>query len=140
MKQLTVLVPNELGIAARLSACLAERGVNIDEIDIEGVEDHGLVVLTVDRYDDALRALSQAGFRVITQDTLLVRLEDRPGALAAVAARLKDAGIDLRSMHILRREKSMTFASLVCSDNARAAEILRDVIVAEPPAGAKGVG
>ncbi|MFN0076850.1 MAG: ACT domain-containing protein [Prosthecobacter sp.] len=133
MKQLTVLVPNELGIAARLTACLAERGINIDEIDIEGVEDHGIVVLSVDRYDEALRVLSEQGFRVITQDTLLVRLEDRPGALAAVAMRLKDAGIDLRSMHILRRDAACTTASLVCSDNARAAEVLRDVLVVEPP-------
>ena len=35
MKQLTVLVPNELGIAARLTTCLAERGINIEEIDVE---------------------------------------------------------------------------------------------------------
>ena len=131
MKQLTVLVPNELGIAARLTACLAERGINIEEIDVESVADHGIVVLSVDRYDEALRALSEAGFRVITQDTLLVRLEDRPGALAAVALRLKDAGLDLRSMHILRREASSTTASLVWSDNALAAEVLRDVLVVE---------
>ena len=132
MKQLTVLVPNELGIAARLTACLAERGINIEEIDVESVEDHGIVVLSVDRYDEALRALSDQGFRVITQDTLLVRLEDKPGALASVALQLKDAGLDLRSMHILRRNDSGTTASLVCSDNAAAAEVLRDVLVVEP--------
>ncbi|HRH98247.1 MAG TPA: ACT domain-containing protein [Prosthecobacter sp.] len=133
MKQLTVLVPNELGIAAKLTACLAERDINIEEIDIEGVENRGIVVLTVDRYDEALRQLSSQGFRVITQDTLLVRLEDRPGALAAVAMRLKDAGIDLRSMHILHRDAAGTIASLVCSDNVRAAAVLRDVLVVEPP-------
>ena len=132
MKQLTVLVPNELGIAARLTACLAERGINIEEIDVESVEDHGVVVLSVDRYDEALRALSDQGFRFITQDTLLVRLEDKPGALAAVALQLKDAGLDLRSMHILRRNDSGTTASLVCSDNAAAAEVLREVLVVEP--------
>ncbi|MCF7787495.1 MAG: ACT domain-containing protein [Prosthecobacter sp.] len=131
MKQLTVLVPNELGIAARLTTCLAERGINIEKIDIEGVENHGIVVLSVDRYDEALRVLSNEGFSVITQDTLLVRLEDKPGALAAVALRLKDAGLDLRSMHILRRDASSTTASLVCSDNAMAAEVLRDVLVVE---------
>ena len=132
MKQLTVLVPNERGIAAKLASCLAERGVNIEEIDIEGVEDHGLVVLSVDRYDEALRALSGQGFRVITQDTLLVRLEDKPGALAAIAMRLMDAGLDLRSMHILRRNAGSTVASLVASDNAKAVEVLRDVLVSEP--------
>ncbi|MBB5031852.1 ACT domain-containing protein [Prosthecobacter vanneervenii] len=134
MKQLTVLVPNEHGIAARLTAALAERGINIEEIDVESVADHGIVVMSVDRYDEALRALSDHGFRAITQDTLLVRLEDRPGALAAVALRLRDAGLDLRSMHILRRDATTTTASLVCSDNARAAEVLRDVLVVERPA------
>ena len=105
MKQLTVLVPNQRGVAAEIASCLAERGVNIEEIDIEGVEDRGIIVLSVDRYDEALRALRDHGFRAITQDVLLVRLEDRPGALAAVAMRLKDAGIDLRSMHILRHHR-----------------------------------
>lgn len=132
MKQLTVLVPNELGIAAQLTACLAQGGINIEEIDVESEEDHGIIVLSVDRYDEALRILSDAGFRVITQDTLLVRLVDKPGALAAVALRLKDAGLDLRSMHILRRDATTTTASLVCSDNARATEVLRDVLVIEP--------
>ena len=132
MKQITVLVRNELGVTARIASCLAEHEVNIEEIDIEGVEDRGIVVLTVDRYDEALRALRGHGFRVITQDTLLVRLEDKPGALAAIAVRLKDAGLDLRSMHILRRDSGNTVASLVASDNAKAAEVLRDVLVVEP--------
>lgn len=133
MKQLTVLVPNQRGVAAEIASCLAERGVNIEEIDIEGVEDRGIIVLSVDRYDEALRALRDHGFRAITQDVLLVRLEDRPGALAAVAMRLKDAGIDLRSMHILRRDESGTIASLVASDPAKAAELLRDVLEVERP-------
>ncbi|MFZ4767386.1 MAG: hypothetical protein ACOYMN_20725 [Roseimicrobium sp.] len=132
MKQLTVLVPNERGIAAEITSCLAACGVNIEEIDIEGVEDHGIVVLCVDRYDVALRALHDHGFRVVTQDTLVIRLEDRPGALAVIAARLTEAGLDLRSMHILRREGGATVASLVASDHTKAAEVLRDVLVVEP--------
>lgn len=129
MKQLTVLVRNETGVAAEIATCLAERGVNIQEIDIEGVEDRGVVVLSVDRYDEALRALRDHGFHAVTQDVLLVRLEDKPGALAAIAVRLKDAGIDLRSMHILRRDDSGTIASLVASDPGKAAELLKDVLV-----------
>ena len=133
MKQLTVLVPNKTGVAAEITACLAEKNINIEEIEIEGVEDRGIVVLTVDRYDEALRVLSDRGFRVITQDTLLIRLQDKPGALATVAMRLKDANLDLRSMHILSREPAGTIVSLVSSDNLRAAEVLRDVLVSEPP-------
>jgi hypothetical protein len=132
MKQITVLVPHEIGMAARLTSILADRGVNIEEFDMEGMEEQGVAVLTVDKYDEALRALRDHGFKAITQDTLLVRLEDRPGALAVIAVRLKDAGLDLRSMHIVRRQAGMTLASLVTSDQVRAAEVLRDVLAVEP--------
>ena len=135
MKQLTVLVPNRLGIAAEIATALAERSVNIDEIDIEQVEDHGLVVLSVDRYDEALRALHDCGFRVITQDALLIRLDDKPGALAGIAVRLKDAGLDVRSMHIVKRDGVNSLVSLVVNDNVKAAEILQDVVAVEPPRG-----
>ena len=134
MKQLTVLVPNRTGVAASVMSALAEHDVNIEEFDIEGMEERGIIVLSVDKYDEALRALRDHGYKAITQDTLLVRLKDRPGALAAVAVKLRDAGLDLRSMHIVRRDAGETLASLVTSDHARAAEILRDLLVVEPPA------
>lgn len=133
MKQITVFVPDECGIAATITSLLAERGVNIEDLDIDAIADHGLIVLTVDLYDEALRVLRDHGFKAITQDALLIKLEDKPGALAVIAVRLKDAGLDLRSMHIHRRENGYAFASLVASDNQKAASILRDVLAVEPP-------
>jgi hypothetical protein len=129
MKQLTVLVPNQPGQLARISEALAAKGVNIEDFDVESHGAEGLISLTVDHYDAALKALRDAGYRAVTQSTLLIRLDDRPGALAAVAARLKDAGIDLRSMHIVRRLEKVSIASLVADDNARAAEVLKDVLI-----------
>jgi hypothetical protein len=133
MKQLTVLVPNKPGQVAILTEKLAERSVNIESFDVESHGEDGLVVLIVDKYDEALRALRDAGYRAITQDTLLIRLEDRPGALAKIAVRLKDAGLDLRSMHIVRRSGDATIVSLVADDNVRAAAVLRDVLIGDPP-------
>ena len=135
MKQLTVLVPNKPGQFAAIAEALAGRGVNIESFDVEGHGAEGLLVLMVDQYDEALRALRDAGFKAVTQDTLLIRLEDKPGALARVAMRLKDAGLDLRSMHIVRRVADNSIVSLVASDNIRAAAVLRDVLIVEPPSG-----
>lgn len=133
MKQIAVFVPDECGITATIAGILAERGVNIEELDIDAVEDHGLIVLSVDLYDEALRALRDHGFKAITQDALLIKLEDKPGALAVIAVRLKDAGLDLRSMHIHRRENGWAFATLVASNNKMAAIVLQDVLAVEPP-------
>ncbi len=129
MKQLTVLVPNQPGQLAKIAEVLAAQGINIEDFDVESNGADGLISLTVDKYDEAMRALRDAGYRTVTQDTLLIRLEDRPGALAAVAMRLKEAGLDLRSMHIIRRVENVSIASLVCSDNVKAAEVLTDVLI-----------
>ncbi len=132
MKQLNVLAPNKPGQLAAITEALASGGVNIESFDVETHGAHGVIVLTVDRYGDALRLLRDAGFKAVTQDTLLIRLEDKPGALAKVAVRLKDAGIDLRSMRIVRRDAGVSIASLVADDNARAAVVLGDVVIGAP--------
>ena len=129
MKQLNVLAPNKPGQLAAITEALALGSVNIESFDVETHGADGVIVLTVDRYGDALRLLLDAGFKAVTQDTLLIRLEDKPGALAKIAVRLKDAGIDLRSMHFVRRDAGVCIASLVANDNARAAEVLRDVVI-----------
>ncbi len=129
MKQLTVLAANQPGQLAKITEVLANVGANIEDFDVETNGADGLISLTVDKYDEAMRALRDAGYRTVTQDTLLIRLEDRPGALAVIAARLKDAGLDLRSMHIIRRTENISIASLVANDNAKAAMVLKDVLM-----------
>ncbi len=133
MKLLHVLAPNQPGVLARITAALAAAGVNIEDFDVESHGAEGILSLTVDKYDEALHILRDLGYRAVTQDTLLIRLDDKPGALAQVALRLKDAGCDLRSMHIVRRAEEFSIVSLVTNDNTSAATVLRDVLIGEPP-------
>jgi hypothetical protein len=137
MKLITVLTRKSADELSRVTSILGEAGVNIEDIDAERLEEEGVIVLTVDKYDTALRAISSHGLRAITQSALIIRLEDRPGALALVAKRLRDAAIDVRSMHILRREGGHSMVSLVTTDNAHASGVLADLIVASQPPSAE---
>ena len=129
MKQITLLTRKDPAELTRVATLLGEAGINIDDVDADNVQETGIIVLSVDRYDDALRVFAGHGLRAITQDTLVIRLEDKPGALAAIARKLRDAGIDVRSMHILRRDASESLVSLVASDHAKARDLLADVLV-----------
>ena len=131
MKQITLLTRKDPTEFARVATLLGEAGVNIEDVDAENVEETGIIVLSVDRYDDALRVFADHGLRAITQDTLIIRLEDKPGALATVARKLRDAEVDVRSMHILRRDASESLVSLVASDNAKARHLLGDLLVTQ---------
>src|SRR5690606_3722146 len=98
MRQITVLLDNHTGALADVTLALAERRINIDAIVCDAVEAHGVIRLSVDRYDDALVALRDAGFQAISEEALVLRLPDQPGALAKVAVLLKNAGIVVQSM------------------------------------------
>jgi len=129
MKSIAVVTANRAGLLADISEVLAARGINIETIDAEEVQDTAIVELTVDRYNDALESLRDAGFQAITEDALLVRLKDEPGALAKVAMRLKEANIDLRSVRFVRRERDYAFVAIATDQIAETKALIDEYLV-----------
>ena len=111
---------NEVGVIADISKTLAGEGINIETISAEALDEKGIVTLTTDAYDDALRALTDAGFKTVSDDSLLLRLPDEPGALAKVAERFKNAGVNIQSLHIVERKAGHTIVAISADDRARA--------------------
>ena len=129
MKEIMVVTQNRAGLLADISEILAAHGTNIETIDADEVHDTAVIELTVDRYDEALQRLRDAGFHAITEDALLVRLEDEPGALAKVARVFKDANIDLRSVRFIRREGGYAFVAIATDRTAEARALVHDFVV-----------
>jgi hypothetical protein len=132
MKQITVISRRDPDASVKVAEVLGEAGINIETIDVETVDDTHLVVLTVDRYDDALCALQRAGLEALTEDVLLVVVQDRPGSAAEIGKRLRDAGVHLRSLRILRRQNDRAIVAVSVDRTERAMELLRDVLITEP--------
>ena len=131
MKQLTVITSNEPGNLADITSALAGEGINVENIEADGHGRRGVVVLTVglDVYDLALRTLREnTSCQVFTEDALVVHVEDRPGALAEIATRFKEASVNLRSLHIIRRYDGFSLASLVADDRDAAEALVRDLM------------
>jgi hypothetical protein len=126
MRQITVIAEDRPGVAADLASTLGAAGINIDTLDAEAVGSVMVAMLTVDRYDDALRALTAAGFHAFSEDVLVVRVEDRPGALGRVMQRLKEAGINVRSLRFVRRRGDFAFVAIATDRKDEAQQILRD--------------
>jgi hypothetical protein len=122
MKEIMIVTQNRAGLLADISEILAARGINIETIDADELHDTAVVELTVDHYDEALQSLRDAGFHAITEDALLVRLKDEPGALAKVAHKFKEANIDLRSVRFIRRQQGYAYVAIATdrTDEARA--------------------
>ncbi len=123
MERIIVMAQSEVGVIADITAALAGADINILSINTENTGETGLVILTAEDNDAALRALMDAGFRAIIDDVLVFRLRDEPGALAKVTQNFKDAGVNIQSLHILDRHGDyVTFA--LSSDDREKAEAL----------------
>ncbi len=129
MKQITIIAEDRPGVAADLASTLGAAGINIDTLDAEAVGNVMVAILTVERYDEALRVLTGAGFPAFSEEVLMVRVEDRPGALGRVMQRLKDAGINVRSLRFVRRSGEHAFVAIATDRRHEAQELLRDLIV-----------
>ena len=126
MKQITVAVQNRVGVIADITEALARAGVNLVAINTERTGETGLVTLSTEEgdHDRALYCLVNAGYRAVTDEALLIRLRDEPGALAKVAARFRDAGINIQSLHILDRHEGYATVALNTEDREATAALL----------------
>ncbi len=129
MNRIIVMAKNEVGVIADISKALADEGINIETISAEGLCEKGVITLTTDAYDDALRVLTHAGFKTVSDESLVIRLPDEPGALAKVAERFKNAGVNIQSLHIIDRRNGHALVALSADDRAKAETIVDSTIV-----------
>ena len=129
MNRIIVMAKNEVGVIADISRALADKDINIETISAERQTEEGYITLTTDDYDDALRALTQAGFKTVSDDSLLLRLPDEPGALAKVAERFRDAGVNIQSLHIVDRREGFTIVAISADDRAKAETLVDSATV-----------
>ena len=122
--RIIVIAKNEVGVIADISRALADANINIETISAEGLGEQGAITLTTDDQDAALRALTNAGFKALSDESLVFRLPDEPGALAKVAERFKQAGVNIQSLHIVERQAGHTIVALAADDRERAAELV----------------
>ena len=130
MNRIVITVKNEVGVIADISHALAEADINIEGLNTEIAGEKGVVILTTPESDRALRVLKNAGFRAVTDEAMVLRLRDEPGALARVAEKFKRAGVNIRSMHILDHHEGHATVALTADDQARAKTLVeREVIL-----------
>ena len=129
MKQITIVSEDRLGVVTEICEALAAARVNIESLDAETIGGSGVTKLTVDRYDDALRALAQTPFHAISEEAIVLQLEDKPGELARITRRFTEANISMRSVRIIRRATGTSIVAISTERAEEAMELLTDVMI-----------
>jgi hypothetical protein len=93
--QLAVYLDNRPGMLARTCQALAQAKINIAAMSILDTVDHAVVRLIVDKPKDAEQVLSKMHAMVQCRDVVVMDVPNQVGALAQIAERLAEAGINL---------------------------------------------
>ncbi len=94
--QITVTAESKPGVLAKACDALARAGINIVAVCAGESAGRGKIRLVTSDATRAKEALAAAKIRCGEEPALLLSLEDRPGALAGVAARLAAAKINIK--------------------------------------------
>ena len=94
--QITVSAESKPGVLARVSDTLAKAGVNIVAVCAADAAGRGKIRMVVSDPARAKAALTAARIRCGEEPALLLAMDDRPGALAAVASKLAAAKINIK--------------------------------------------
>ncbi len=131
MQRIIINVKNEVGVIADLTTLLADQGINIIGIDTEGSDESGVVVISTEDADhhQALLVIANAGYKAISDESLVIRLRDEPGALAKIAERFRRHNINILSLHIVNRTEGFTTVSVSADDFETARQLVKDHLV-----------
>ena len=131
MKALTIIREDHPGLLAEVTTLLEQEGIDVIDFAAQAVGNTAVISLTVGPYLETFRLLSDAGYRVVANDHLLVRLDKHPGALAELSRRLADARVDVRGMHIVNKDEKAGIVALETADFEQAQALLSDILVWE---------
>ena len=94
-KQLSVFMENKPGRLSTICNTLADNNVNIYAMSVHDTVDHAIVRLIVDHPTKALVLLEEEGVYTITQDVVVLDIENSPGIISTIAKKLFRADINI---------------------------------------------
>ncbi len=124
IKQISVFLENKCGRLSSVTRVIGDQGINIRAFSIADTTDFGVLRLIVNRPDETLKTLQEAGFTVSMTDVLAVEIPDHPGGLASVLELMQDAGVNIEYMYAFSAKVSKDALAVFRVENSQVAERL----------------
>lgn len=133
IKELMIIAQDKIGLLAEISYPLAIKKINIEQIDVNVVGDKVIILLGIssNRYEEAKKILKENNYEVLPSDTLIIKLEDKPGSLAEFSKKLANENINILNIHLIYKGKGFGYFSLQVDDSEKAKKIIKEYIVEE---------
>ena len=114
MQEFNVSLADKPGELAKVASAVGENGINI--LGCVGMgRSSASVTMVTDDEDATTKVLKDMGRDFEANELLLTTLSNEPGALAKMATKLSDAGINIISFYIMKMEMDAADVALTLS-------------------------
>jgi len=123
MQEFNVTLTDKPGELAEVASAVGERGINI--LGCVGMgRSTASVTMVTDDEEATTKVLKDMGRNFESNELILTTLSNEPGALAKMATRLSESGINIISFYIMKIEMDAADVALTTDNPEKTKEIL----------------
>jgi hypothetical protein len=127
IKQIFVFLENKAGRLGEVTKALAQAQINIRALSIADTADFGILRLIVDKENEAIKALNEAGFTTRVTDVVAVEVDDKPGGLAKVMELFQKKEINIEYLYAsLEGKAGKAVIIFKLEDHQKGLQIIRE--------------
>ncbi|MCL2880360.1 MAG: ACT domain-containing protein [Treponema sp.] len=127
IKQISVFLENTSGRLSKVTQALAQSKINLRAISIADTADFGILRLIVDKTDEAVKVLNNAGFTTKLTDVAAVQIDDIPGSLAKLMDLFQTSNVNIEYLYAsLERESGKAVIIFKLQDHHKGMQIIKD--------------
>ena len=124
--QISVFLENTTGRLCEVTRTLADANINLRALSIADTADFGILRIIVDKDDEAIEALTAAGFTTRQTIVAAVEIDDKPGSLSALMELFQKSGINIEYLYAsLDGSHGKAVVIFKLQDNEKGFEILK---------------
>jgi hypothetical protein len=131
MEQLTIIVDDRVGLLADISYLLGKSNINIISVQVISIGGKAILSFLVKNRKKAIEILKSAGYKVLEYAVLVIKLEDKPGQLAALSSLLVKENINILNLYFISKEKGFSILALRVDKIQKAKKLLSNYLVKE---------
>jgi len=127
IKQISVFLQNTIGRMSEVTKTLAKAEINLRAISIADTADFGILRLVVDKTDEAVAALTAAGFTARLTNVVAVEVEDVPGSLSKLMEVFQQSNVNIEYLYSsLEGQVGKAVVIILLQDHEKGQKILNE--------------
>lgn len=100
LKQVSLFTENKEGGLYQITSVLAKSNINIYTMLANDSAEFGIIRLIVDKPEETIKVLREAGYQCREDKVIAVAMEDTPGCLDKILSSIHGANIDISYLYI----------------------------------------